>query len=221
MANRKITQFPSINPGDINDSDLLTTVSVFEVDPALRNKKITFSGFREYLDIYYININELNPFVVNNLTVTGFLNVSGLATLASGIVVNGDSFFSQDVTITGNLTLLSGLTVTGDVNIDGNIDVDFVTTDGLEVQGNATIQQTITGSTANFVSGNFDRTFTTFATGLLITYVSGEFSNLQADDANITDLTVDNVTVSGITITGDLISSGTIIANDINVTGTL
>ena len=47
MANRKISQFPTIESVDIANADLLTLVHVFEVDPALRNKKITFSGFKK------------------------------------------------------------------------------------------------------------------------------------------------------------------------------
>ena len=51
MANRRITEFPALNGADINEQDLLTLVHVFEVDPTLRNKKITFTQFKEYLDI--------------------------------------------------------------------------------------------------------------------------------------------------------------------------
>ena len=53
MANRGISDFPSINGIDIQELDLLTLVSVFEVDPTLRNKKITFTEFKEYLNQYY------------------------------------------------------------------------------------------------------------------------------------------------------------------------
>ena len=62
MPNRRITEFPAILAGDINDQDVLTLVHVFEIDPALRNKKLTFEIFRQYLDQYYININEIDPF---------------------------------------------------------------------------------------------------------------------------------------------------------------
>lgn len=56
MANRRISEFPAISGIDINEQDLLTLVHVFEVDPTLRNKKITFTEFRNYLDKYYVNI---------------------------------------------------------------------------------------------------------------------------------------------------------------------
>lgn len=53
MANRRISEFPEINGNELNDLDLLTLVHVFEVDPLLRNKKITFTEFKNYLDNYY------------------------------------------------------------------------------------------------------------------------------------------------------------------------
>jgi hypothetical protein len=99
VPNRKITEFPAILPGDIVDADVLNLVHVFEVDPALRNKKITFSGFREYLDTYYINYNEIDPFELNNLIVSGYLRVSGETILATGLTVSGDADFKQDVVI--------------------------------------------------------------------------------------------------------------------------
>ena len=56
MANRRITEFPSINGADIVDQDLLTLVQVFEVDPTLRNKKITFTEFKQYLNSFYASL---------------------------------------------------------------------------------------------------------------------------------------------------------------------
>jgi hypothetical protein len=55
VANRRISEFPAIVGTDIVEQDLLTLVHVFEVDPVLRNKKITFTEFKEYLDQYYPN----------------------------------------------------------------------------------------------------------------------------------------------------------------------
>jgi len=75
VANRRITEFPSINGADIVDQDLLTLVQVFEVDPTLRNKKITFSEFREYLNLYYSTIS--GPTFSGNVIINGDLNVSG------------------------------------------------------------------------------------------------------------------------------------------------
>lgn len=56
MSNRKISEFPSINAAEIDTQDILTLVHVFEVDPTLRNRKITFTQFRAYLDQYYANV---------------------------------------------------------------------------------------------------------------------------------------------------------------------
>ena len=53
MANRRISEFPELNGTDIDEQDLLTLVHVFEVDPTLRNKKITFTQFKDYLNLYY------------------------------------------------------------------------------------------------------------------------------------------------------------------------
>ena len=53
-SNRKITEFPLIIGGEVDDEDLLTIVHIFEVDPTLRNK-LTFSGLKKYLDNFYLN----------------------------------------------------------------------------------------------------------------------------------------------------------------------
>ncbi len=70
MPNRRITEFPAILAGDIVDEDILTLVDVFEVDPSLRNKKITFSGFREYLNQYFKTnskkVEAINYMLENN-----------------------------------------------------------------------------------------------------------------------------------------------------------
>lgn len=107
MPNRKITQFPAITASEINDADLLILVSVFEVDPALRNKKITFSGFRDYLDQYYINVGE--DLSYNNATISGNLGVSGNTSL-NNLTVSSDSDF-QAVIVGDNLTISGDLIV--------------------------------------------------------------------------------------------------------------
>ena len=158
MPNRRITQFPPVTAGQIVDQDLLTTVSVFEIDPALRNKKITFTEFREYLDTYYVNTNEIDPIIVPNAIVSGNLLVSGSTFFTGPVNFSGNVNIGQSLDVSGNIS------TSGNANIGGNIDAQFidcvfVTTDGLEVQGNAFVQSTLSGTTANFVSGNFERTF--------------------------------------------------------------
>lgn len=53
MANRKISELPEISYTLVDDVDLLTLVHIFEVDPTLRNKRLTFSGLKGYLDQRY------------------------------------------------------------------------------------------------------------------------------------------------------------------------
>lgn len=59
MANRKISELPEISYTLVEDIDLLTLVHVFEVDPALRNKKLTFSGLKGYLDQRYTPVVDV------------------------------------------------------------------------------------------------------------------------------------------------------------------
>ena len=214
MPNRKITQFPAITASEINDNDLLTTVSVFEVDPALRNKKITFTNFRDYLDQYYINSFNFDPLVATNVIISSGCNVSGLVALSSGLNVSGITTFSQDVTVTGDF--FTGGAISAGGTISGNyVDVGTITTDQIEVQGTGTFI-TATGQSSNFINGNFQQTYIFTASGQNSNYVNGNFSVLTADVASIGTLDI-----SGITVTGDVVSSGTIDANNINATGTI
>jgi hypothetical protein len=103
VANRRISEFSSIPGLDIDEQDLLTLVHVFEVDPVLRNKKITFTEFKNYLDLYYPSAAggtfSGNVLINGNLTVTGTSNVyvtnqfANLATF-SGIVVQNNAIVS-------------------------------------------------------------------------------------------------------------------------------
>ena len=214
MANRRITQFPVIDPGDINDQDVLTLVHVFEVDPALRNKKFSFEQLRLYLDEYYINTSEFDPLIAGNVIVSGYAIISGEGVFGSTLNVSGDAFFSSDVTITGNLNVSGDIDLAGDLDVD-DIDAVFITTDGLEVQVSGFINN-LSGNTIQATSGTYQYTSTILQTGITSNFVNGNFTNLTADFVD-----VGTIDVSGITITGELISSGTINANDINVTGTL
>ena len=215
MANRKISQFPTIESVDIANADLLTLVHVFEVDPALRNKKITFSGFRDYLDQYYINVGE-DP-TYNNITITGNLGVSGNTNLNT-LTVTGDSSF-QAVIVGGDLTTSGSFSVTGTIT-GSQIEVNNVIADFIEISsGNFTT--IITGTTIDFVTGYFDTLSGATVTGESFGVVSGiivdaDINDLYAQVAQIDTLTADNVTFTGI-----LTHSGTINANDINATGTI
>lgn len=79
MSNRRISEFSSINGVDIVDQDLLTLVHVFEVDPVLRNKKITFTEFKEYLNLYYPNTSPGG--FTGNITINGNVTIVGTVSL--------------------------------------------------------------------------------------------------------------------------------------------
>ena len=214
MPNRKITQFEAIAAAEINDADLLTLVSVFEVDPALRNKKLTFTQFRDYLDQYYINSLNFDPLIATNVIISSGLNVSGIVSFSDVLSVSGAATFTNDISISGDVVVGTDLSVDG--TISGNVvDVGTIITDSIEVQGTGTFI-TATGGQSNFITGNFQQTYTHTATGQNSNYLNGNYSVLTADVA-----TFGTLDISGITITGDFVSSGTITANDINATGTL
>ena len=79
MSNRRISEFSSITGSTIDEQDLLTLVHVFEVDPVLRNKKITFTEFKEYLNLYYPNTSPGG--FTGNVTLNGNVTISGLVSL--------------------------------------------------------------------------------------------------------------------------------------------
>ena len=214
MANRKISQFPTIESVDIANADLLTLVHVFEVDPALRNKKITFSGFREYLDQYYINVGEDPSY--NNVIISGNLEVSGNTSL-NNLTVSGDSDF-QAVIVGGNLTTSGSFSVTGTIT-GSQIEVDNVIADFLEISsGNFTI---ITGTTIDFVTGYFDTMSGATLTGESFGVVSGIIVDADINDLYAQVGQIDTLSVNNATFTGVFTQSGTINDNDINATGTI
>jgi hypothetical protein len=103
---------------DIVEQDLLTLVHVFEVDPILRNKRVTFTEFKNYLDQYYPNGSggtfSGNVIINGNLTVTGtsnFTSITGLnlATF-SGVVVQNNLTATSITGVTLAITTPSGVT---------------------------------------------------------------------------------------------------------------
>jgi hypothetical protein len=83
MANRRISDLQELAGIDVAEQDLFTIVHVFEVDPALKNKKITISGTKEYLNLYYLPRT--------GGTISGSTTVSGTFTATSGNFVSGVS----------------------------------------------------------------------------------------------------------------------------------
>jgi len=214
VANRKISQFPTIESVDIANADLLTLVHVFEVDPALRNKKITFSGFKSYLDQYYINVGE-DP-TYNNITITGNLGVSGNTSL-NNLSVSGSSDF-QAVIVGGDLTTSGSFSVTGTIT-GSQIEVDNVVTSFLETTSGNFI--TLTGKTIDFASGFFDTLSGASVTGESFGVVSGIIVDADINDLYAQVAQIDVLSANNVTFTGILTHSGTINANDINATGVI
>ena len=79
MSNRRISEFSPINGVDIVEQDLLTLVHVLEVDPVLRNKKVTFTEFKNYLNQYYPNTSPGG--FTGNITINGNVTISSLVSL--------------------------------------------------------------------------------------------------------------------------------------------
>jgi hypothetical protein len=227
VANRRISEFSSIPGLDIDEQDLLTLVHVFEVDPVLRNKKITFTEFKNYLDLYYPSTAggtfSGNVLINGNLTVTGTSNFTTItsANLAtfSGIVVQNNAIVTGTVsgnTVTGNALQGSTLNaVTGTFStIATGTTAAFTTGTFVTLTGTTT-----QGTSAAFTNGTFTNLTGTTITGTTVNATSGNFQNITTSSLNLTALTVGGLTVtgdasfaSGVTVTGTL--SGT------TVTGT-
>ena len=175
MANRRISEFPAINGNEIDEQDLLTLVHVFEVDPVLRNKKITFSQFRSYLDQYYANIT--GEIIAGDVTINGSLTVAGNSNFntltSSGLATFSGVVVEDQLTTTGTI---SGGTITGDI-------------------GNFSSITAVTGVFTSFLSGETVTGNTIQATS--VTGVSGVFTS-QLSGATVTGNTVKATSVTGV-----------------------
>ena len=54
VANRRISELQEQAGLQLAEDDLLTVVNVSEPDPGLKNKKLTISGTKAYLNIHYL-----------------------------------------------------------------------------------------------------------------------------------------------------------------------
>jgi len=197
VANRRITELQVIAGTSLAEDDLFTVVHVGEVDPTLKNRRLTFSGTKQYLDIYYLP--RTGGTVSGAVVVQGDLTVSGstnfTAAAFTGVVTVGSLVAQSGITASGTI---SGATITG-ANVQG--------TNVNGVLGNFT---TITGQTINVTSGNFLQK----VSGVTITGTSGGFVTLNSTTGNFTSIT-------GVTITGTTITAATGIFSTLTYTGVM
>jgi hypothetical protein len=221
-TNRRISEFPEIAGTLIDEPDLLTLVHVFEVDPVLRNKKITFSGFRDYLNKYYIqgsgNLFNGDLVIGENLIVSGTTTLIGNTTAnefqASGLGTFSGIFVQNNLDVTAKI---SGQTVTGTralfTYVTG-INATFVDSiSGQTITGNNIQATNITGANGTFnnsLTGNtVNVTTLTGISGTFVSSLSGEtVTGNTAGFTTITGTTVTGtianfVTISGTTVTGE------------------
>ena len=184
MANRRISELQELAGLDLVDQDLLTVVHVDEVDPTLKNRKLTISGTRQYLNTYYLQ--NTGGTISGALIVQGNLTVSGSTNFATatftGVVTVGSLIAQSGVTVSGTI---SGATITGS-------DIQGTNVNG--VLGNFT---TLTGGELNFTTGNFLQRIS----GVTITGASGAFTSLTGQTITGTIVNVQTITGSGATFT--------------------
>ena len=159
MANRRISELQELAGLDLADNDLLTVVDTGEVDPAIKNKKLTISGTKAYLSVFYLPRT--------GGTISGSINVQEDVVVGSGLTVSGDTLLNN-LSVTNAVTFLNA-TVQGNLTVSGNISGNTIT-------GNVGAFTTL-----NAVSGNFSAQVTggTF-TGTTFNGDTGRFQTLTA-----------------------------------------
>ena len=198
MANRKITQFPAIDGNAITSGDLFTLVAVDEVNPTLKNKKITSYQFISgYLAEYFVlREGGGSQIFKGDVVISGNLGVSGHTTLNTlSITGQGTTFFPDSIVVTGDITAtrnISGQTFSGDTVRMREADFQFLEVDQSgEFNGPVQVND---GLTAFFVTGTQNINGLTQVESPL-----GLFTTITGDQAVFT------TQVSGATITGDII----------------
>jgi hypothetical protein len=96
VANRRISELQELAGLDLVDQDLLTVVHVFEVDPTLKNRKLTVSGTKQYLNQYYLP--HTGGTVSGALVVQGNLTVSGSTNFATATFTGAVAEVTVDTT---------------------------------------------------------------------------------------------------------------------------
>jgi collagen type VII alpha len=186
VANRRISELQELAGIQLADGDLLTVVDVGEVDPAIKNKKLTISGTKAYLNVYYLprtgGTVSGSVLIEDNLTVQDQATISGLN--VSNTTNIGILYVSGTTNVTGTF---SGTTITG-TNVNAtNLTANTLSTNSFSVT-------TLTG-----VSG----TFTTIVSGATVTGNTGNFGNLAAVSGVFSNY------LKGGTVTGDFGAFGT------------
>ena len=185
MANRKISEFIDIPGAGIDEEDLLTLVHLAEVDPALRNKKITFTEFKNYLNAYYPN--GAGGTFSGNVLINANLNVTGQSTF-------------QSVTVSG-LSVFSGIVVQNNATVSGTISGNTVTGNTLQFGTSTTVTGTFTalatGVTAAFTTGIFTTLSGTTINAVTVSSTTGSFNTITG--TTITGTTVNGTTVNATT----------------------
>lgn len=162
MANRRISDLQELAGIDLADQDLFTVVRVGEVDPELKNKKLTISGTKQYLNTYYLPSS--GGTITGNTLINGNLNVSGLTTL-SGLAVNNQASVSglivqNNATVSG---VISGSTFTGNTIHGTNINGTTITATTLSVIGSGNVAS---GLSAQYFNLNTTGVATNVTNGL-------------------------------------------------------
>lgn len=159
MANKRITELPSIAGAELADADLLTLVRVFEVDPTLKNKKLTLLELNNYLQTKYLTLTggTMTGPITGTLTTETVTGNTALFTV--GVFQNLsalDQTFAGSQTISGNFTVLgsgsyaSGLSVTGQFNAASGTFTSRIS--GATITGNTGLFTNITGSTLHITT---------------------------------------------------------------------
>ena len=174
MANRRISELQEQAGLLLAEDDLLTVVNVSEPDPGLKNKKLTISGTKAYLNVYYLP--RTGGTVSGDTTVTG--TIEGKGTI-SGVTVTGTHALFTNATVTN----ITGTTVTGTSALFTNVTATNIT------------GTTVTGTVANFT--NINAVDLTVTDDLDITDDLG-----VGGDLTVTGTVEGKGIVSGVTVTG-------------------
>ena len=172
MANRRISELQEIAGIDLAEADLFTVVQVAEADPAIKNKKLTISGTKAYLDIFYLP--RTGGTVSGSVTIQENLTVSGLSTLSSGL----------NVTQTGNIDTSLFLVMRRSVVPHLVLLLLGTTVDATNINA---INFTTTGFEATSITG-VSGTFTSRVSGLTVTGVTGAFGRIVGQSGVVSNL---------------------------------